>query len=105
MERSPMPNRAMAGALMRYLNHGIHPGGFLTALLENNLAEAIMRADGINRTLLAEWVEYIWWEIPADAWGSREKCRSWMEAGQKEPGRYFRDTEVEAEVSRLKEES
>lgn len=28
------------GALERYLNHGIMPGSFMTAVLENNLMEA-----------------------------------------------------------------
>lgn len=40
------------GALERYLNNGIMPGSFMTAVLENNLKEAIGRADMTNRSNL-----------------------------------------------------
>ena len=34
----------MMGAIQRYIDHGIPPGHFLTAVIENNLCEACGRA-------------------------------------------------------------
>jgi len=38
----------MMDGLTRYIEHGIALGGFLTAVLENDLREACARADDIN---------------------------------------------------------
>jgi hypothetical protein len=68
----------MKEALDRYIEHGILPGDFLTAVLENNLSESFGRADEWNRQNLFQIVRYIYNEIPMDAWGSREKVRAWV---------------------------
>ncbi len=60
-----------------YVEHGILPGGFLTACLENNLSEAMVRADKINRECLLDIVSFLYNEIPSPAWGSPEKVRQW----------------------------
>ena len=36
------------GALDRYVDHGLEPGGFLTAVLTNDLFGAVARADSEN---------------------------------------------------------
>jgi hypothetical protein len=36
------------GSIMRYVEHGIQPGGFLTAVLSNDLYNATGRADREN---------------------------------------------------------
>lgn len=65
-------------SLERYLNQGIMPGGFYTALLENNLAEAFGRADYHNSQNLKEIVQYIWNFFPGDAWGSKTKVEQFL---------------------------
>lgn len=65
--------------LNRYVNHHISPGGFLRAVLENNLHEAISSADNGNLRRLPEIVKYIWNELPADCWGSEEAVAKWIE--------------------------
>jgi len=59
-------------ALDRYVNHGILPGGFLVKVLSNDLFGAVGRADKENLAALPEIVQYIYCELPADAWGSHE---------------------------------
>jgi hypothetical protein len=57
------------------VNDGIMPGGFLTAVLENNLSEAFGRADMHNSRILKEIVGYVYNRLPSKSWGSREKVR------------------------------
>jgi hypothetical protein len=72
-------SESILGGLERYLNHGIMPGGFLTAVLENNLKEAFGRADNENSENMKNIVGYCYNEIPSAAWGSREKIKEWIE--------------------------
>lgn len=76
------PVRGVSKTVIQSLNmwvmNKILPGGFLTAVLENNLKEACARADSYNRATLFEIVEYCYMNIPAPCWGSPEKVRAWL---------------------------
>ena len=69
----------MMGGLERYINHGIAPGGFLTAVLENDLKEAVSRADDINMINIPAYVGYLYNEAPSGCYGSPEKVKAWIE--------------------------
>lgn len=69
------------GALDRYVNKRIPTGGFLEAVLCNNLMEAVGRADHINIRRLKEIVEYCYNDIPSICWGSPEKVSNWLRGG------------------------
>ncbi len=60
-------------------------GSFVTAVLENNLMEALGRADGSSKAALFEIVRYVRWEIPGDCHGSVEKVRAWLVPEQPQP--------------------
>ena len=83
VERSPhypsVPDEVI-GALDRYVNHKIAPGGFLTAVLCNDLREACGRADSINRHILFDIVGFIYNGIPASIWGSPEAVQQHLGA-------------------------
>jgi len=66
-------------SLELYVKQGIEPGGFLTAVLENNLFEAFGRADSYNRATLFEIVQYIYDELPHNSWGSVERVSKYLE--------------------------
>ena len=53
-------------------------GGFLRAVLENNLSESLGRADEENRRCIFQIVSYIYNELPAPCWGSKEKVEDWL---------------------------
>jgi hypothetical protein len=72
-----IPEHIMA-SIDRYANDKIPTGGFLRACLENNLSEAIGRADSACQAALKEIVMYIYWEIPSVCWGSKEKVEEWL---------------------------
>ncbi|KKL26750.1 hypothetical protein LCGC14_2392130 [marine sediment metagenome] len=81
-EEHGIPNYTLA-ALKRYLDNGIPPGHFLTAVLENNLVEAETRADIENSKALKDIIMYVYWEMPSHSWGSPEKVARWIKS--KEP--------------------
>lgn len=65
-------------SLRRYADHHIPPGGFLQAVLSNDLKDACARADSQNRELLFEIVGYCYNEIPSACWGSPEAVKEWL---------------------------
>ena len=73
----------MMDALRRYIDHGIPPGDFLQAVLRNDLADAVGRADDDNMEILPAYVAYLWNECPSDCWGSLDKVKAWIESHRK----------------------
>lgn len=69
----------LLGALERHLNNGIMPGSFMTTVLENNLHQAVGRADHENLPNLHNIVGYVYNNIPAPAWGSPGKVKAYVE--------------------------
>lgn len=66
-------------AMQRYIESRIPPGGFLTAVLSNDLAEAFARADHINRMRLHDIVSFLYNEAPSTCWGSPERVKRWLQ--------------------------
>jgi len=72
-----IPQR-MLPPLRDYLIHGKKPGGFLTAVLCDQLRLAICSADQENDAQLSEWVLLIYNYTPAKCHGSPEAMEEWM---------------------------
>ena len=70
--------RHTLGGIKRYVENRIPPGGFLTAVLENNLRKSFGQADKENREALFEIVCHCYKELPYDCWGSPEKVKNWL---------------------------
>lgn len=68
----------MMDHLMGYVNHGHMPGGFLRAVLENNLMAAVARADSTNMHALPAYCVYLYNEVDSRAWGSPEAVTEWL---------------------------
>ena len=62
----------------RYVNQRIPTGGFMEAVLSNDLVEACSRADNQNRYLLFDIVSYLYNNVPGACWGSRERVDRWL---------------------------
>lgn len=80
--RDRIPSHLM-GAIDRYIEHGLPPGGFLTAVITNDLAGAFNRADNLSKEYLEDIVTYFWNYTPARCWGSLTNLREWMENKQR----------------------
>jgi hypothetical protein len=70
--------------LRRYFEHGIAPGSFLRAVLENDLAEAVRRGDPESLGRIRAIVSFLDMEAPAPSWGSPEKVRAWIDGSRPE---------------------
>ena len=65
-------------AIQRYAEDHIPTGGFTRAVLENNLSEAIGRADQDSLWGLQDIVRFVHWEIPGNCHGSPAIVEAWL---------------------------
>ncbi len=73
-----IPEHMRAG-LLDYIERGYEPGGFIWAVLCNDLRGACARADSVNRHALYAYVHFLWNYAPAACWGSEERVAAWIE--------------------------
>ena len=78
LRASRIPLRMHTG-IIRYVTQGIVPGGFLIAVITNDLKDACRRADDQNQSLLYEYVKWFYNHAPAPCWGSLENFTVWVE--------------------------
>ncbi len=77
-EKYPTIPPAILDGLRRYSVEHLGTGSFLTAVLENNLSEAIIRADRFSLAAIKDIVMYVHWEIPGPCHGSPDKVNAWL---------------------------
>lgn len=70
----------MEEPLRRYIDNGIKPGDFLTAVICNDFAEICRRADDENLNNLPAYAAYFYNEAPSLAHGSKERMNEWIRA-------------------------
>ncbi len=63
--------------IVRYILDGASIGGFLQAVIANNLYEAVARADDLNIEALPEIVGYFYDWAPMACWGSPKALKEW----------------------------
>jgi hypothetical protein len=61
-----------------YIENGYPPGGFMHAVLCNDLFDACAQADGINRHALFYIVSWIYNNAPRACWGDVHAIKYWM---------------------------
>jgi len=69
------------GGVKRYVEEGIEPGGFLRAVISNDLSGAFGKADSINSANLENIIKWFYNYAPSQCWGSPEKMVKWMKKG------------------------
>jgi hypothetical protein len=73
-----VPDHLHAG-LLAYLVDRRRPGSFLSACLENNLLEALLRAaPPVTAEHVTAIVQFLTWHAPATAWGSSLVVETWL---------------------------
>lgn len=72
-----IPQELIEGLIL-YRDEIIKPGGYLTAILENNLFDAVGKGDTVNLLVLKELCVYIYHELPGDIWGSKEIVEKYL---------------------------
>jgi len=76
----------MQGAARRYIERGITPGDFLTAVICNDLVGAIQRADDVNTAAMRDWVMFFYNDAPSGCWGSSAAMDDWIAYHRAENG-------------------
>ena len=76
----------LAPGLMRWVEHGMSPGHFLTAVLTNDLLEAFTRGDDASLAGLKDIFRFLYNYCPSQCWGSPGKVGAWrgLDAMEKE---------------------
>ena len=73
-----VPVGYMTQAVEYYVEHGIQPGGFLSAVLRNDFIEAVGRADEENGIHLRDWGVFLYNYLPVGSYGSQENFSNWI---------------------------
>jgi hypothetical protein len=80
LQRKKIPERMQAG-IIKWILIGQMPGHFLSAVIRNDLKEAIARADDENVIGLAAYIHFFYNHAPIGCWGSKEKVLQWEQNG------------------------
>lgn len=68
----------MMESLNAYLTIGRPTGGFLNAVLCNDLVKAFGKADDDNFEIMSAYAEWLYNKCPGNAWGSQEIVDAWL---------------------------
>lgn len=69
----------LEASIMRYVNDGVPTGGFLNAMLENNLVETFGRADTESTLAIPRLINLLYNDVPSTCWGSPKKVAKWFQ--------------------------
>ena len=83
--------RHMVKAVLAYFNHKCPPGGFLRAVLENDLMQATRKADDENLECLHVYPAFFHNKAPDRSYGSKKLVQAWLDSRTE-------DDEAEAEA-------
>ena len=72
----------MVEGLELYINHRIKPGSFMTAVLANDLIEAVGKSDPRNIKNIPAYVYFLYIFAPPECFGSYEKVKAWLKSGK-----------------------
>jgi hypothetical protein len=67
----------MRGGLFRWIENGVLPGNFLTAIIKNDLRRSFEYADDENIFRIHSYIKFLYNWAPGECWGSEEKVKSW----------------------------
>lgn len=68
----------MQESLRQYVENHVPVGGFLEAVICNNLSESVARADIRNIRNIPAYANWLYNHAPSSCWGSVEKYDKWI---------------------------
>jgi hypothetical protein len=77
LKNSDVP-RSLHDGLVEYFAARRPTGSFLHAILENDLVQASLRADPVNRFEIATIALFLHHNFPSEPWGSRQRVVDWL---------------------------
>lgn len=73
----------MQGSAREYVEDGYVSGGFLRAVLENDLTKSFGYADSENKKRIEDWALWLFNDAPSACWGSKDKVDAWIKECEK----------------------
>lgn len=70
----------MQEGLIAYILTGRPPGGFLRAVLENDLYRSFAKADAVNQHMMLAYARVLE-HMPIGSWGSAREVDHWIASG------------------------
>lgn len=67
----------LRGGVERWIEKGVMPGDFLTAVIHNDLFEAFSRADIHSRMAMFDIIVWFYNHAPRSCYGSKEEVQQW----------------------------
>ena len=77
IDYSGLPPHCQEG-LRAYIEQRRQTGGFLYAVLSNDLEYAFQKADDINTHRIQDYLAFLHKQAPTACYGSREKVEKWL---------------------------
>lgn len=71
----------MRGGMRRYIENGIPPGSFQSAVLSNDLMGAYQKADDINTAAMRDYAMFLHNDAPGGCYGSPAHVEDWIKQG------------------------
>ena len=78
IDYSILPKHMQEGMRL-YIEKGIQPGSFLTAVLENDLVRSFESAEFLNQHRLLDFAVFLVHQAPRGCWGDTETVNRWLE--------------------------
>lgn len=69
--------RYMHGGIIRWIEEGVPPGDFLSAITANDLRGAFKRADDTNILLIRDYLAWFYNHAPYLCWGYPKALKTW----------------------------
>jgi len=87
--KTDIGNSYLEDSIKYYIEHGTDPGGFLTAVFNNNLFGAIQKADHFNKQEISTIVLWVFDNLPKISYGNQELVQNWQQDTDKIRTRYI----------------
>ena len=81
MDRFDYTQLPLKDSIDEYVKTGRPVGGFLEAILTNNLMGACDRADHLNIEVIPVYMAYLYNECPGGCFGSMDMHLAWLDKG------------------------
>ena len=78
LAESDIPPHLHAG-IVRYIDSGVQPGGFLTAVINGNLFDAYALADQSSKAAIPTIVEWFRQHAPTNSYASPNSVHFWVD--------------------------
>lgn len=71
-------SKRMMNPIQEYIENGVETGSFLKAIICNDLAKAVRRADEENMNNIPAFIAFFYNHAPSECWGNAANYEFWI---------------------------